>query len=87
MYVRLKEYDLELALVDADLKDVDGYRSEVQAAWSELEAAQRAVRQASAETTRVQSQYDVTTAELEQLRTNRVQEIQKRVAAPATSLS
>jgi chromosome segregation ATPase len=83
LYVLLKEYAAELGRIGDGLKDVDAYRAEVQAAWRELEAAQRAVREAAAETTRSQALYDATTAELEQIRANRVEEIQKRVSGSA----
>jgi chromosome segregation ATPase len=87
MYVALREYDLQWRRASDDLKEVDAYRAELEAAWATLNERDAAVREAAQKRSHAQNAFDLTKAELERLRANRVEEILKLLVTTPTSAS
>ena len=86
MYVALREYDLQWRRTNEDLKEVDAYRAELEAAWTELNERDAAVREAARKRSQAQNAFDLTKDELERLQTNRVEEVLRLLAAiPASA--
>jgi DNA repair exonuclease SbcCD ATPase subunit len=86
LYVRFREYKRLLDLIDENLSAVDDYRRQLELAWSELKKRKDELRDAAKARTQAQNELELTKAELERLRKNRVTEVINRVPpAPASS--
>jgi DNA repair exonuclease SbcCD ATPase subunit len=86
MYVALREFDLQWRRANEDLKEVDAYRAELEAAWATLNERDADVREAARTRSQARNAFDLTKAELERLQANRVEEVLRVLAAiPAST--
>jgi chromosome segregation ATPase len=86
MYVRLLEHNRVVAEVQGALRtSVDQYRSTLEEAWSAVADAKTALRKGRLDATTAQSRFDLTKAELERLRSQRVDGVLKQLPEPAVT--